>query len=408
MLSSRPSVRKEVGLVSTKAGRDREPLGSEAATPSDSDAHQVVEILLEAATDSRQWQVVLDYLRRALDVDAIALSEHHFNTQQGKIGPQLGYKPEFVRLYDERYCKNNPWLCSGERYRTSEIIRDDGSISAARLVATDFYSNWLKPQNLLHRLCGVIERRGEHVVYLELMRGPGREAYRDRDCAFLKTLLPCFRIALKSNNYLWQMAILRNMVDSLPVGVIAADRTGKVLVANQAAIEELDRGRGLLMRGSQLHASAPNTDTKLQAAIIAATEKSGHPGDTLIVRRGGHLAPTWVVVAPLGRMLRKVIGQESKVALIFLSLPERLNQPLVTILKTCYGLTPAEEKLTLLIFAGHRLTDAAARLGVSLNTARTHMKRIYAKTKTSHQSELVRVLLTGPLGPLTLSHGDAT
>lgn len=368
--------------------------------------NQVVELLLDAATDSRQWQIVLDYLRRALDVDAITLSEYHFNTQRGKIGPQLGYEPKYIRLYNERYCKNNPWLSVSERYRTSEIIRDDGSISTARLFATDFYSNWLKPQNLLHRLCGVIERRGEHVVYLELMRGPEREAYRNRDRTLLKALLPCFRIALKSNNYLWQLAILRTMVDSLPVGVIAADKSGKVLVANQTAIEELDRGKGLLMRGSQLHASAPNIDTKLQAAVVAAAKNPKHSGETLVVRRGGHLAPIWIVVAPLGRTLREVVGQEHQVALIFLSLPERLNQPLVTMLKTCYGLTLSEEKLALLIFEGLRLTDAAAHLGVSLNTARTHMKRIYTKTKTNHQSELVRVLLTGPLGPLRLSVAD--
>ncbi|MGH8503805.1 MAG: PAS domain-containing protein [Gammaproteobacteria bacterium] len=403
--ANRIKTNRRTAPADAESGAPRREVGHDTAQRVSRTNH-VVELLLEAATDSRQWQIVLDYLRRALNVDAIALSEYHFSTREGKIGPQLGYEPEYVRLYNERYCKDNPWLLVSERYLTSEIIHDDGGISRTRFVATDFYSNWLKPQNLLHRLCGVIERRAEHVVYLELMRGPRREAYTNRDRAFLKALLPCFRIALKSNNYLWQLAILRNMVDSLPVGVIAVDKTGKVLVANQAAIQELDRGRGLLMRGSQLHASAPNTDTRLRTAIIAAAGNAGHPGDTLIVRRGGHLAPIWIVVAPLGRTLRKVVGQEHQVALIFLSLPERLNRPLVTTLKTCYGLTPSEEKLALLIFEGQRLTDAAAHLGVSLNTARTHMKRIYTKTKTKHQSELVRVLLTGPLGPLGSSLAD--
>jgi DNA-binding CsgD family transcriptional regulator len=239
------------------------------------------------------------------------------------------------------------------------------------------------------------------------MRRRQREKYSDRDRAFVKSLLPCFKMALRCNDYLWQMAILRDIVDSVPVGVIAVDKAGRVLVANQAAIEELNRGKGLLMRGSYLCACASNINTKLQAAIRATARNSGYPGETLVVRRGGSLAPIWIVVTPLSRALRRFVGQENQVALIFLSLPERLNQPLVTILKTCYGLTPTEQKLTLLIFEGYRLTGAAERLGISLNTARTHMKRIYTKTKTSHQSELVRVLLTGPLGPLGLRQVNA-
>lgn len=396
MLSERPHVRKHAAPT-TRPDRQSPTGRAMTAAPG---ANRVVEILLEAATDSRRWDSVLRQLCEELNVEAIALGEYHLLGKRGRIGAYVGYKPDYVRLYDERFNAENPWWLDGDRYRPGDVIGGHEIVPADPPRFTSFYSDWLQPQGFTRRLCGIIERRGEHIVYLEMMRGAGGPAYDDRERALLQSMLPCFRIALKCNDYLWQLAILRNMVDSLPVGVLAVDKAGKVLVANQAAIEELDRGRGLLMRGSQLHASAPNTDTKLQAAIIAAAGNSGHPGDTLIVRRGGRLAPTWIVITSLRRVLRRVVGQESQVALIFLSLPERLNQPLVTILKTCYGLTPAEEKLTLLIFEGYRLTDAAARLGVSLNTARTHMKRIYAKTKTNHQSELVRVLLTGPLGPL--------
>jgi DNA-binding CsgD family transcriptional regulator len=363
---------------------------------------RVAEILLEAATDSRRWHNVLQHMCRELNVDAIALSEYHFITRWGKLGPYVGYKPEYVRLYEERHCQGNPWWSDRDQYLTGEVICGDEILPIEQLMSTSFYAEWLKPQYLLKRLCGVIERRGEHIVCLEMMRAPGRYNYSGQDRAFVKTLLPCFGMALKCNDYLWQLAILRNMVDSLPVGVIAVDKAARVLVANQAAMQELDRGKGLVMHGGQLSACAPNINTRLRAAILAALGNPERPGETLIVRRGGHLAPTWIVVTPLSRTLRRVVGQESQVALIFISLPQRLNQPLVTILKTCYGLTPAEGKLALLIFEGHRLNSAAERLGISVNTARTHMKRIYTKTKTNHQSELVRVLLTGPLGPLPL------
>jgi DNA-binding CsgD family transcriptional regulator len=48
---------------------------------------------------------------------------------------------------------------------------------------------------------------------------------------------------------------------------------------------------------------------------------------------------------------------------------------------------------------GEALVRAADRLGISHNTARTHLQRIYRKTGTSHQGELIRLLLSASLRP---------
>jgi DNA-binding CsgD family transcriptional regulator len=368
---------------------------------------QTFQVLLEAATDSRRWYNVLEYLYRELHVDGIALGEYDLTTKRGKIDSYVGYNPDYIRLYEKRCCKEDPWFDSRDRCLAGDLISGDELELTEQLTTTGFYTRWLMPQGFSYRLCGIIDRHGEHIVYLEIMCGPEGKNRMHQDRMFLKSVLPYFKMALKCNGYLWQLALLRNMVDNLPVGVVAVDKGGKVLIANKIALEELDRGRGLLMRSSQLFASAPNINVKLQDTIAAAATDANLPAETLVVRRGGHLAPIWMVITPLKRMLRRVVGQETQVALVFLGPPERLNQPLAMILRTRYGLTPREEKLTLLIVEGHRLMDAAEILGISLNTARTHMKRIYTKTQTSHQSELVRVLLTGPLSLLGLQNVNA-
>lgn len=63
-------------------------------------------------------------------------------------------------------------------------------------------------------------------------------------------------------------------------------------------------------------------------------------------------------------------------------------------LRAAYGLTAAEERLALLILQGLQLSEAEIVLGIRHSTARTHMKRIYAKTGTRRQVELVRLLIT--------------
>jgi DNA-binding CsgD family transcriptional regulator len=55
---------------------------------------------------------------------------------------------------------------------------------------------------------------------------------------------------------------------------------------------------------------------------------------------------------------------------------------------------------TRLIIAGHDLVNAAERLGVSVNTTRTHLQRMFDKTGVRTQPALVRALLSvaSPLG----------
>jgi DNA-binding CsgD family transcriptional regulator len=60
-----------------------------------------------------------------------------------------------------------------------------------------------------------------------------------------------------------------------------------------------------------------------------------------------------------------------------------------------YQLTLSEAELVRLLAAGLSLEEAADKRGVSLNTARSHLKHVFAKTETSRQGELVRLIISG-------------
>jgi DNA-binding CsgD family transcriptional regulator len=57
-----------------------------------------------------------------------------------------------------------------------------------------------------------------------------------------------------------------------------------------------------------------------------------------------------------------------------------------------YAMTPAEARLTSRMAYGNSLESIAAELGISIHTARTHLKRIFEKTGVARQAELVHVL----------------
>jgi DNA-binding CsgD family transcriptional regulator len=58
---------------------------------------------------------------------------------------------------------------------------------------------------------------------------------------------------------------------------------------------------------------------------------------------------------------------------------------------------PSEARLAWAISQGLSIADPAQSLGLTIETARKHSKKIYAKTGTRGQAELVRLILTSVL-----------
>src|SRR5262249_15758803 len=63
-------------------------------------------------------------------------------------------------------------------------------------------------------------------------------------------------------------------------------------------------------------------------------------------------------------------------------------------LRAHFRLTPAEARLALHLVTGETLRSAAAKLSISYQMARTHLKKIFNKTGTCRQTHLVVVILT--------------
>jgi DNA-binding CsgD family transcriptional regulator len=66
----------------------------------------------------------------------------------------------------------------------------------------------------------------------------------------------------------------------------------------------------------------------------------------------------------------------------------------IDLLQRHYGLAPAEARLVLHLVAGETLRSAAVKLGITYETARSQLKRVFNKTGTCRQAELVIVILT--------------
>jgi DNA-binding CsgD family transcriptional regulator len=180
-------------------------------------------------------------------------------------------------------------------------------------------------------------------------------------------------------------------------GAMLVAETGRLQLANHAALAILQKKDGISLAQTGLVADRAS-DTRLLHKLLQeaiSSPQSGEPKESPItlVRRSAH-SSLIVRVIP-GPGLECWPGAEQRTALLKLydrDLGLVVDQRALT---TLYGLTRSEAALATQLMQGKSIEDAAAGLFISAHTARTHLKRVFMKTDTHRQPELVvRMLLT--------------
>ena len=102
--------------------------------------------------------------------------------------------------------------------------------------------------------------------------------------------------------------------------------------------------------------------------------------------------PQSIVIAGLSSKGSDERAREARVVL-FVAQGEHSDGIPQNILRVLFGLTSSEATLASKLIEGKGLEPAAKKSSIGINTARTHLKKVFSKTNTSRQAELVRVLL---------------
>ncbi|UVC12163.1 helix-turn-helix transcriptional regulator (plasmid) [Rhizobium sp. TH2] len=111
-------------------------------------------------------------------------------------------------------------------------------------------------------------------------------------------------------------------------------------------------------------------------------------------------APLIIHLLPLRRAAHDIFAN-GDVMLVATTVGASAMVPAATILTGLFDLSPAEAKLATSLAVGLTLKAAAAEQGIQVSTARYYLERVFQKTGTHQQSELVALLKTAQ----PLSHG---
>ena len=148
--------------------------------------------------------------------------------------------------------------------------------------------------------------------------------------------------------------------------------------ANQSALECLGAQAMMHVRAGELVCKTPPMHLAVSNFVATLSERvhtlalEDDEGDDVLLLRG------WAVMR-----------EEETLACLELALDRPEFRPDYRDVQAVFGLTSAENRTVNELLAGYTVTTIAARLGLSVGTVRTHVKRIYSKVCVTSREELL-------------------
>lgn len=369
--------------------------------------HEILELLdalYDAPLARDSWGRFADGLSAAFGDAAVAIAMQL---------PGPGSHPEYFgarlepgdgRIFGRHFAKGLPWgafvqpaFC--ERFGWGRDLLPDAAVPD-----TDFYREWMRRQGLAPEgpIAHVIAAEGARpLASIAIFRRERCRPFRRDDVAFADRLVPhlarAYRLHAELRRGRGDRQAFRHYLDRLAVGVVLLDADGRPVVVNEFARRLLASEDGLFVDERGPRAADPDESARLRELVSAAARRalgeSAEAGELrLSLSRPSGRRPLSLLIGPL-LSGPEGTGPGDPVVGLYASDPEAVPVPAEAALREVFHLTPAEADLVRYLANGHRLREAAELRGITLNTARTHLKQIFQKTHTERQSDLVRVVL---------------
>ena len=355
----------------------------------------LVNAIYDAASDFSRWPDVLRSISSACASHTTVL------TRQGEIpGESWSLAPQCDPAYYESYCSYyhsvNPLWQRAASAPVGTVLTDSMIIPKSEFVRTEFHNDFLVPQRLGSMLSAVtlVEQGRQTIIATHR-----QQEFDSGHIQLFQLLAPHLQRALRLNTTLADLEMRceasSEALNRLQQGALLVDERIAVVFANQETERLLASGDGLRVTEGVLCANSA-ADTALLHALIARCARHGAEAGargSLRLSRGPDRAPLSLQVAPLRSEAPLFSMMDRPVAILFVTDPSRRNRSRMAWLQQRFGLTAAEAAFAGEIVAGAGIQAAADRLRISRSTGRTHLARIFEKTGTHRQAELVRLML---------------
>jgi DNA-binding CsgD family transcriptional regulator len=356
------------------------------------DLTEVVGLIYDVSVAPERWPDLMRCLGRALRCPNVAVVRSSRDRSRF-VGEAVGIDREEYQTFLRRFHRRGPLRRLAPPRYTGQIVELREIMPRTAFERTEVYQDYFRPNDLGEGVRLTLWHGETDTETVSLLRSHRLGPMEADEMAFVRSLMPHLqRTALVARRLRGAELAARSAqaaLGGLAQPVLLLDEAGRLAHANPAAEALLREADGLAARDRRLRAASPAAERQLQALVAAATARPGTAGTLRLARPSGAL-PLALVAMPL--RLEEIVSGTGLAAVLCVSDPAARGCASAPLLTDLFGLTSAEAALAAELLAGRELRDIAHGTGRTINTLRTHLAHLMAKTETRRQSDLVRVL----------------
>jgi DNA-binding CsgD family transcriptional regulator/PAS domain-containing protein len=360
-----------------------------------------IEAIYDAAPNPSNWPIALQAIADVFfDVGAVLI----WQRDDGGFGtiatPSIA---EAQRDYHENgwFKRDLPAIRAVERsvWLFKDAVGDHFGISDEEIASHPFYTEFLARHGLRWRGAVGVGPDPHMQVAVSVQRVATKPPFTDDELEILDRLGRHVEKSLRLSIRLFDAELtkvgLGEALARVGIGVFALDSLGRVVFSNPAGNRML--GDGLAIVKERLLVGAAPERAALETAItqMVRAEPQDIAADPkpILIRRQKAARPLAVYVLPITASSHSAAQFLTHARAIVLAIDPEASSPAdPALVRDVLGLTLGEARVAALIGAGLSPRESAEKLGITEETARTALKRVFSKTGVSRQSELVALL----------------
>jgi DNA-binding CsgD family transcriptional regulator len=307
--------------------------------------------------------------------------------------------PHYFKTYLAKYGKINP-IFPGVIFFDVELpVAVPDVLSCEEFVRTRFFREWLAPQSLIDGLFSNLEKGATSCALFTAMRHADEGQVDDRMRRRFELITPHVRRSMLIGKVIdlhrVEAAALADSLDQLASGMVIVDQAGRIIHANASAhrlIAEADVLRATNGRLAALDLQGSRNLHDVFAAAEAGDAAVGKRGIAMpLTGRSGERYVAHVLPLTSGARRKAGVSYSATAAMFIRKATLDLPSPPEAVASE-FKLTPAEVRVLFAIVEIGGVPEVAPVLGVSDQTVKSHLHRIYEKTATKRQADLVKLV----------------
>lgn len=349
------------------------------------------EVLYGAALEPARWPEALRCLGRFLtgDDDGLVVVTFAEGLREHEGWAMAGLRGALERHYDTEVI-GNPLFSPVETEAPGAHPRA-AVASVAALSQLSLAREFVLRCEEVHGITDVLHRRDDLVAVAHVLQPASAPVDRaaQRLAEVRVHLARAVEVYVRLRSAKRHIRIDQAQLDAVDIASLVANAAGRVLRTNRAADSLLARRDGVWTDEGRLRCDYPSTEEALARALRHADDLSGAARlcAVLIPRRSGR-RPFLAFVCRV-----ELESAAAGYATVLIRDADAEHVETDGLLAQLFGLTPSEVRVALGIARGDSPQSLARHLGLSVETVRSHLKRVFFKTATRNQADLVRLVV---------------